>query len=169
VRYLYSLSEQPLTKFDTWSEVIRSHCLHLLEVVGVKMLIVQNLPYQRVVYSQGVCSASGTGISVLFKMVDYFFFKVWCMALPRTSTEVFVRTRVACWTQTPLQSRKHNVSWVTFVSETLLIELARLSFIPSGFPIDERHLDVVCICVHVCHSLFQIYNCHTNEEETTRT
>jgi hypothetical protein len=46
---MYSLSEQPSAKFDTKNKVIRSHRLHILEVVGVKMRIVQNFPYQHVV------------------------------------------------------------------------------------------------------------------------
>jgi hypothetical protein len=50
----------------------------------------------------------------------------------------------------------------------LLIQPASLSFIPLDFPIDEKHLCVVCICVHVRHSAFQIYDRHTNVEETTK-
>jgi hypothetical protein len=54
------------------------------------------------------------------------------------------------------------------VWEALLIEPASLSCIPSGFHTDEKHLGVVCICVHVRHSSFPIYDRHTNEEETTK-
>jgi hypothetical protein len=135
-------------------------------VIGVKIRILQNLPYQHVVYSQLVCNASGTIIRLLFKTLDYSFFKFWCMALPRTSTEVFVRTQAACFTQTPVQSWKHRVSWVTLVWRTL-IQSPSLSYIPSGFPIDEKHLAVVRIYVHVRHTLLQIYDRHTCEEETT--
>jgi hypothetical protein len=98
VRYLYTLSKQPSTNVDTRGEVIRPQRLHLLEVVGVKMLIVQNLPYQHVLYTQGVCSASCTSIRLLFKTLDYCFFKVWCMAPPQMSTAVFVRSQAACFT-----------------------------------------------------------------------
>jgi hypothetical protein len=66
-------------------------------------------------------------------------------------TGVFVRTQAACFTQTPLQSWKHSVSWVTLVWEALLIQPASLSCVHSGFPINEKHLGVVCICVHVRH------------------
>jgi hypothetical protein len=119
---LYSLSEQPsTTNVDTRSEVIRPHRLHLPEVVGMKTPIVRNLLYRHVVYTQGMCNASGNCIRLLFRALDYCFFTVWCTTLPRTSTRVFLRTQAACFTQTPLQSSKHSVIWVTLVWETLLI------------------------------------------------
>jgi hypothetical protein len=67
-----------------------------------EMLIVQNLPYQHVVYTKGVCNASGTGIRQLFKTLDYCFFKVWCTVPPLTSTRMLDRTQTACFMQTPL-------------------------------------------------------------------
>jgi hypothetical protein len=155
------LSEQPSTKVDTRSEVIRSHCLHLLEVVGVKMLVVQNLSYRHVVYIQGVCHATGTSIGLFFKTLAFRFFKVWCTAPPRTSTGMFVRTQAACFAQMPLQSWKRSVSWMTLVWVTLLMQPPSLSCIPSCFPIDETDLGVICICVHVCHTSFPIYDRHT--------
>jgi hypothetical protein len=74
VMYMYRLSEQPSTKVDTSNKVNRSHRLHLLEVVGLKMLFVENLPYHHVVYHQGVCNASVTSIRLFFKTLDYSFF-----------------------------------------------------------------------------------------------
>jgi hypothetical protein len=132
VRYLYSLSEQLLTKVDT-SEVIQSHCLHLLEVVGMKMLIMQNFPYQHVIYTQGVCTTLDTSVRCL-------------RGCPQGC---LLGLKLPVW-------------------EKLLIHLASLSCIPSGFLIDEKYLGVVCICLDVCHSSFPIYDRHTNEEETTK-
>jgi hypothetical protein len=114
-------------------EIILSHRLHLLEVVEVQMLIVQNLPCRHVVYTQRVCNASGTGIRLLF-------FRVWRTAPVLTSTGM--------WTHA-------NTSPIW---ETLLIEAASMSCISSDFPTDEKHLGVVYICVHVrlVHSQFRI-------------
>jgi hypothetical protein len=109
----------------------------------MKMLIVQNLPYQNMIYNQGVCNATCTSIRLLFKMLDYRFFVFWCTAPMRTSTEVFVRTQAACFTQMPLQSWKHSVNWVTLVWETWMIQPPSLNCIHSGFPIDEKHMGVV--------------------------
>jgi hypothetical protein len=123
-----------------------------------------------VIYTQSVCNAWGTSIRLLFKTLDYHFFEVWCTAPLQMSTGVFVRAQAACFTQMPLmplQFWKHSVSWVLLVWETL-IEPLSLSCIPSGFPIDEKHLGVVCIYVHVHYSSFPIYDRHTNAEETTK-
>jgi hypothetical protein len=49
-------------------------------VVEMKMIIVQNLPYQYVLYTQGVCNASGASTRLFFKTLDCRFFKVWCTA-----------------------------------------------------------------------------------------
>jgi hypothetical protein len=45
---------------------------------------------------------------------------------------------------------------------------ASLSCILSGFPIDEKYLGVVSICVHARHSSLPIYDRYTNEDETTK-